>query len=326
MGRLVNGEWLTDDEVNKDDTDEFKRDETTFRDWVEDGDSAQFPVEEGRYHLYISRACPWAHGAALLRKLKGLEDAVSMSIVEPVRIDNGWEFSDRYPDPLHGADYLRDIYVKADPEYTGRVTVPVLWDKKEETIVNNESKEIMRMFDVAFDGVARKDVTFYPEGYKDEVDRVIEGIYDPINNGVYRAGFAGTQEAYESAVTELFDALDYWDDKLENQRYLCGSVLTEADWRMFPTLYRFDAVYHTHFKCNVRRLVDYPNLWNYLKELYQVPGVRETCNMEHVKKHYYMSHRSINPKQIVPKGPAIDFEEPHNRDGIDVDSPKIVSD
>jgi len=305
-------------------TGEFVREETTFRDWVRNDPAAEFPAEADRYHLYISRACPWAHRTTIMRRWKGLENAISLSIVEPVRIDDGWEFSETYPDPLFGSRYLRELYVRADPGATCRVTVPVLWDTKKETIVNNESREIMRMLDTAFEGIAEKNVTFYPEELSEEIDRVIDAIYEPINNGVY-AGFAGTQAAYERAVTRLFEALDHWEEVLENQRYLCGDVPTEADICLFTTLYRFDSVYSTHFKCNVRRIVDYPNLWNYLRELYQMPGVAATCNMDHIKRHYYMSHTWINPGQIVPMGPVLALEEPHNRGRLEANSPRVMA-
>lgn len=317
MGRLVDGEWIAN--PNDDADEEFEREETSFRNWIEDDPDARFRPESGRYHLYVARACPWAHRTTILRRLRGLEGAISMSVVEPVREDDGWEFSGREGtdrDPILGADYLRELYVAADPEFTGRVTVPTLWDREEGTIVNNESAEIMRMFDTVFDGLAENDVSFYPEGHREVVDRLIEQLYQPVNNGVYRAGFAGSQEAYDEAVTDLFDALDRWEAHLAENRYLAGSELTEADWCLFTTLYRFDEVYHTHFKCNVRQIVEYPNLWNYLKELYQIPGVAETCNMEQTKEHYYRSHETVNPKRLVPKGPDPDFEEAHDRERL----------
>ena len=320
MGRLIDGEWYTDADLSHDDTGEFQREETSFRDWVEANPDAEFPAEAGRYHLYVSLACPWAHRTLITRKLRGLEDAISVSVVDPVRIDDGWEFAPEKPgcteEPFFGADYLREVYVEADPEFTGRVTVPVLWDTERETIVNNESAEIMRMFDTAFDAVAERDLTLYPEDYREEIDRTIEEIYDPINNGVYRSGFAETQGAYDEAVTELFDALDRWEDVLDDRRYLCGPELTEADVAMFTTLFRFDPVYHTHFKCNVHQLREYDNLWNYTKDLYSIPGVAETCDLDHVKTHYYRSHASLNPRRIVPKGPDIDYEEPNDRDRL----------
>ncbi|WP_049972224.1 glutathione S-transferase family protein [Haladaptatus cibarius] len=328
MRMLVDGEWQTDAYETTNEEGEFERQTTSFRDWVEADEDAEFPAESGRYHLYVSSACPWAHRTLVTRTLKGLEDAISVSVVDPYRQDDGWEFSpDRLgctADTVNGADYLRDVYTEADPEFTGRVTVPVLWDKKKETIVNNESEEIMRMLDTAFDDVAERDVTFYPEAYRDEVDETIDAIYEPINNGVYRSGFADTQSAYEKAVTELFAALDHWEDVLADQRYLVGEKLTEADFAMFTTLVRFDAVYATHFKCNIRRIVDYPNLWNYLKELYQLPGVAETVRMNHIKEHYYRSHTDINPKGIVPKGPELDFEEAHDRERLAGGPPEAI--
>ncbi len=316
---LVDGEWRTDAYESTNEDGEFDRQETSFRDWVEADPDARFPAEAGRYHLYVSLACPWAHRTLLTRSLKGLEDAISVSVVDPFRENDGWEFSpDREgctEDHVHGSDYLREVYTAADPEFTGRVTVPVLWDRERETIVNNESEEIMRMLDTAFHGIGNG-ATLYPEGYREEIDATIEDIYEPINNGVYRAGFAGGQAAYDEAVTELFDALDRYDDLLEDRRYLCGPVVTEADVAMFTTLVRFDAVYHTHFKCNVRRIADYENLGPYLRDLYQTPGVAETVNMDHITEHYYRSHADLNPKRIVPKGPDLDFEAAHDRDAL----------
>lgn len=321
MNMLVNGEWTVDAYESTDEEGEFDRQETAFRDWVEEGPNAAFPAEAGRYHLYVSYACPWAHRTLITRSLLGLEDAISVSVVDPYRRDQGWEFTPEKEgcteDHVNGFDYLRETYVAADPDFTGRVTVPVLWDKERETIVNNESAEIMRVLDTEFQGIAKRDVTLYPEGYRDEIVATIEDIYEPINNGVYRAGFAGNQQAYDRAVTGLFDALDRYDEQLADRRYLCGPVLTEADVAMFTTLVRFDPVYHTHFKCNVRRISDYENLWPYLRDLYQTPGVAETVNLDHIKNHYYRSHTDLNPRQIVPKGPAIDFEAPHDRDRLE---------
>ncbi|NHN61325.1 MULTISPECIES: glutathione S-transferase family protein [Halorussus] len=320
MNMLVDGEWRVDAYESTDEEGNFDRQETSFRDSVEADPDAEFPAEAGRYHLYVSYACPWAHRTLVTRSLKGLEDAISVSVVDPYREDDGWEFTPEKEgcteDHINGFDYLRETYAAADPEFTGRVTVPVLWDTERETVVNNESEEIMRMLDTEFDDVADRDVTLYPEGYRDEIDGTIDDIYEPINNGVYRAGFAGNQEAYDEAVTELFDALDRYDDRLADRRYLCGDRLTEADVAMFTTLVRFDAVYHTHFKCNVRQIADYDNLWPYLRDLYQTPGVAETVHMDHIKEHYYRSHADLNPKRIVAKGPALDFEEPHDRDEL----------
>ncbi|ELZ27129.1 glutathione s-transferase [Halogeometricum pallidum JCM 14848] len=319
---LVDGEWRTGAYESTNEDGEFDRQETSFRNWVRDEDDAEFPAESGRYHLYISRACPWAHRAAMTRRLKGLEDAISLSVVEPVRIDDGWEFSEEYPDPLHGEEYLRDIYVRADEDFTGRVTVPVLWDTEKETIVNNESREIMRMLNTEFDDHAKRDVDLWPEGHREEVEEILDDIYDPINNGVYRAGFAKSQDAYEEAVDDLFDALDRWESVLEDNRFLAGDVLTEADIAMFVTLVRFDHVYHTHFKCNRRAIHEYPNLWDYAKELAQLPGVEETINLDHIKRHYYESHGDVNPSRIVATGPDIDFFESHDRDRLTADLPE----
>ncbi|MDS0293645.1 glutathione S-transferase family protein [Halogeometricum luteum] len=324
MNMLVDGEWRTDAYESTNDDGEFDRQETSFRNWVEDDPDAAFPAESGRYHLYISRACPWAHRAAMTRRLKGLEDAISLSVVEPVRIDDGWEFSEEYPDPLHGEEFLRDIYVRADDDFTGRVTVPVLWDKEEETIVNNESREIMRMLNTEFDEHAKRDVDLWPEGHREDVEEILDDIYDPINNGVYRAGFAKSQDAYDEAVEDLFDALDRWEGVLEENRFLAGDVLTEADIAMFATLVRFDHVYHTHFKCNRRAVHEYPNLWNYAKELAQLPGVEETINLDHIKRHYYESHGDVNPSRIVATGPDIDFFESHDRDRLAADLPESL--
>ena len=315
LGLLSDGKWISERE-QEDDKGRFIRPSTTFRHQITADGSSGFKAESGRYHLYVCWACPWAHRTAIMRKLKGLEDAIDLSVVAPEIDQNGWEFSDEpgtIPDTVNHTNYLWEIYLKADPDYTGRVTVPVLWDKQNGTIVNNESREIIRMFDTQFDAIAQKDTNFYPEDLQSKIDETIDAIYQPINNGVYRAGFATKQSAYEEAVTELFDALDSWEKVLADQRYLCGDSITEADWCMFTTLLRFDAVYYVHFKCNLRRIVDYPNLWNYLKELYQVPGVKETCNIDQIKRHYYKSHPNVNPTRIVPVGPIIDFEAPHNR-------------
>ncbi|MDP8952078.1 MAG: glutathione S-transferase family protein [Actinomycetota bacterium] len=316
---LVEGEWKTEDSIPRDSEGRFVRSTTSFRDRVTADGSSGFGAEAGRYHLYVAMACPWAHRTIILRKLKGLKDVISMSVVGSYMGEDGWGWfgePGEVPDELNGSRYLREVYQKADPEYTGRVTTPVLWDKETGTIVNNESREIIRMLDHEFDGVegVRTDLAFCPDDLREEVDRVIDEIYNPVNNGVYRSGFATSQEAYEEAVTELFGALDHWEAVLGGRRYLCGDRITEADWCLFPTLVRFDAVYYGHFKCNLRRIVDYPNLWNYTKELYQYPGVAETVNMDHIKKHYYRSHEGINPTRIVPKGPILDFTEPHDRD------------
>lgn len=317
LGMLVEGKW-TNQEKDRSEQGKFNRTPTTFRNQVTQDGSSGFKAEPGRYHLYISWACPWAHRTAILRKLKGLEEIISLSVVDAEIIDNGWVFSDApgsISDTVNGTRYLWEIYVKAKPDYSGKVTVPVLWDKQTGTIVNNESRQIIRMFDTEF-GDARPEVDFWPKDLRSDIDTAIDAIYEPINNGVYRSGFATTQQAYEEAVSELFEALDYWEGVLSRQRYLCGDRITEADWCMFTTLLRFDPVYHGHFKCNLRRIVDYPNLWNYLRDLYQQPGVRETCNLDHIKRHYYKSHNNINPNGIVPKGPIIDFDAPHDRNRL----------
>ena len=317
-GMMIDGEWKKEG-YEKDDKGRFQRNPTTFRNWVKADGSSDFKPEAGRYHLYVSYACPWAQRTLIMRQLKGLEEAISVSIVDPLMQDEGWEFSDypgSIPDTINHAEYLREIYAKADSHYTGRVTVPILWDKQKQTIVSNESREIIRMFDWEFENLAQKQDNFCPEELHEEVDRVIDAIYEPINNGVYKSGFATSQEAYDEAVTKLFDALDQWEEVLKKQRYLCGDRLTEADICMFTTLLRFDAVYYVHFKCNIRHIWDYPNLWNYLKDIYQHPGVKETCNLEHIKRHYYMSHPHVNPSGIVPKGPYFDLESPHNREQI----------
>jgi putative glutathione S-transferase len=315
---LVEGEWKTERQ-QEDEEGRFVRPETSFRDFVTADGSSGFEAEEGRYHLYISWACPWAHRTAIMRKLKGLEDVVSLSATHPVMGEEGWVFSDAFgavPDFVNGASYLHEIYTEAEPNYTGRVTTPVLWDKNEATIVNNESRETMRILHTEFEDFAEKDVNFYPEDLREEIERTLDGLYEPVNNGVYRAGFATEQSAYEEAVTDLFDALDRWEGVLGVRRYLCGDRITEADWAFFTTLVRFDPVYYGHFKCNLRRIADYPNLWGYLKDLYQQPGVAETVDLEHIKRHYYVSHESINPTGIVPKGPLLNLDEPHDRERL----------
>lgn len=318
MPQFVDGEWRAEHEATNENG-EFERQETTFREWITD-EAGGFPPESGRYHLYVSDACPWAHRTLITRALKGLEDVISVDTVDPYRDEEGWQFTPEKEgctaDTVNGFDYLREVYLEAEPSYTGRVTVPVLWDEKEQTIVNNESAEIMRMLDTAFDRFGTRDVDLYPEGYQDIVDRRIDAIYEPINNGVYRAGFADTQVAYEQAVSELFDALDRYNELLSTQRYLAGEVLTEADIAMFTTLVRFDDIYHTHFKCNRKKIREYPELWNYLKELYQLPGVADTVNLAHIREHYYTTQTDINPKQIVAVGPSYEFETPHNRDRL----------
>jgi len=316
MRAFVDGEWRDYDDVTNE-SGEFERSTTSFRSWIDE--EGAFPPEPDRYHLYVSYACPWAHRTLVTRRLRRLEDVISVDVVDPWRGEDGWGFSPEKDgctrDTVNGADYLRELYVKAEDNYTGRVTVPVLWDKESDTIVNNESREIMRMLDTRF-GEYAKDRTLLPEGKEEEVDRVLDEIYPSINNGVYRAGFAESQEAYDDAVTELFDALARWDDVLADQRYLVGDELTEADVAMFTTLVRFDEVYHTHFRCNVRQITDYDNLWGYLRDVYQTGGISETVNMSHIKEHYYTTHDDLNPKRIVPKGPSPDFDAPHDRGKI----------
>ncbi|MCC7347250.1 MAG: glutathione S-transferase family protein [Variibacter sp.] len=322
MGLLVDGVWHDQWYDTKSTGGRFERQASRFRNWVTPdgapGPSGEggFAAEPGRYHLYVSHACPWAHRTAIFRKLKQLEDAISLSVVSYHMGPQGWTFdaaTGSTGDPLYGKAKLSEIYVQAEPRYTGRVSVPVLWDRKRETIVNNESSEIIRMLNAAFDAVTPSKLDFYPAPLRAEIDAVNALVYPAINNGVYRTGFATTQEAYEEAFARLFDALDTIEQRLSRQRYLVGTQMTEADWRLFTTLVRFDAVYVGHFKCNRQRIVDYPNLWSYLRELYQVPGVAETVHMDHIKHHYYGSHRHINPTGIVPLGPELDFSAPHDR-------------
>lgn len=322
MGLLVDGQWQDKWYDTESSGGRFERAESGFRHWVTcDGSAGPsgtggFKAEAGRYHLYVSLACPWAHRTLIYRKLKGLEDIISLSVVHPFMGDKGWTFAEGagvIADPINNADYLYQVYTAAQSDYSGRVTVPILWDKKTHTIVNNESSEIIRMFNSAFDEVGAQAADFTPPALLAEIDELNAFIYPAINNGVYRAGFATTQEAYEEAVTELFAALDTLEQRLADKRYLTGSTITEADWRLFTTLVRFDAVYVGHFKCNVYRIVDYPNLWGYLRDLYQVAGIKDTVNMDHIKTHYYTSHDTINPTRIIPIGPVIDFEMPHQR-------------
>jgi putative glutathione S-transferase len=294
---------------------EFVRQKSAFRDRVTADGSSGFAAEPGRYHLYVSYACPWAHRTIIVRKLKGLEEAIGMTVVDPIRDERGWAFTDEVggPDPLNGFRFLFEAYRASDPAFDGRVTVPVLWDKKTGRIVNNESSEIIRMLNTEFEQWSRDGRDFYPESMREEIDAVNAEIYDNINNGVYRCGFAATQEAYDEAFEKLFATLDRLERRLADRRFLMGDVQTEADWRLFTTLVRFDPVYHGHFKCNLRRLIDYPNLWAYTRDLYQTPGVAETVNLDHIKRHYYVTHRKINPTGVVPRGPEIDFTEPHGR-------------
>ncbi|MDJ0519528.1 MAG: glutathione S-transferase family protein [Trichodesmium sp. MO_231.B1] len=320
LGVLVDGKWVSERE-QEDTQGRFIRPQTTFRNKITADGSSGFKAEAGRYHLYISWACPWAHRTVIMWKLKGLEDAIGLSVVGAVIDQNSWEFTDEpgsIPDSVNNNSYLWQLYLQADSNYSGRVTVPVLWDKQTGKIVNNESREIIRMFDTQFSGIAKNDVNLCPEDLYDKIEETIDKIYQPINNGVYRAGFAGSQLAYDEGVKDLFAALDHWEDVLSKQRYLCGDRLTEADICMFTTLVRFDPVYYVHFKCNLRHIWEYPNLGNYLKDIYQHPGVKETCNFDHIKRHYYMSHPKVNPTRIVPVGPEIDLDSPHNRASIDI--------
>ena len=325
MGLLVDGEWRDQWYDTKATGGRFKRDISRFRNWVTpDGEAgptgaSDFRAEAGRYHLYVSYACPWAHRTLIFRKLKGLEDMISLSVVHWYMAENGWTFVDGdgvIPDPINNADYMYQVYQAADASYTGRVTVPVLWDKKKSTIVSNESADIIRMFNSAFDGIGATEGDYYPEPLRGEIDEINARVYSTVNNGVYKAGFATTQGAYEEAVEPLFESLEWLDGRLSERRYLLGDRITEADWRLFTTLLRFDPVYVGHFKCNKRRIVDYPNLWPYVRDLYQVPGVADTVHMDHIKSHYYASHDTINPTRIVPVGPDIDFTEPHGRDKL----------
>lgn len=319
MGLLVDGKWQDKWYDTSKNGGKFERQASKFRDNVSNDEDAKYPVESGRYHLYVSLACPWAHRALIFRKLKGLEEHIDVSIVHPEMLDNGWEFKE-YPgstgDKLYGFDYAHQIYTKAKPEITTRVTVPILWDKQTETIVNNESAEIIRIFNSGFNALTSNDDDYYPEALRQKIDDINEMVYHDINNGVYKAGFATTQKAYEEAVNALFHALDIVEERLSKQRYLVGSNITEADWRLFTTLIRFDAVYHGHFKCNKKQIADYPNIYGYMKELYQVPGVAETVNFDHIKRHYYFSHTMINPTQIIPVGPEQDLMSAHGRENI----------
>ncbi len=322
MGLLQEGKWV-DQWYDTDSTGgRFVRKLPQFRNWLtRDGSAGPsgvggFKAEPGRYHLYVSHACPWAHRTLIFRALKGLEEMISVSVVHWYMADKGWTFQPGdgvVADDINGAEYMYQIYTAAMPDYSGRVTVPVLWDKQNKTIVSNESPEIIRMLNSAFDEVGAKAGDYYPEALRTEIDDLNERIYESVNNGVYKCGFATTQEAYEEAITPLFETLDWLDERLSSQRYLAGSTITEADWRLFTTLVRFDPVYVGHFKCNIKRIVDYPNLSGYVRDLYQQPGISDTVNMQHIKHHYYSSHESVNPSRVVPMGPEIDFMAPHDR-------------
>lgn len=325
MGLLIDGIWRNEWYDTRSTGGRYVRRQSAFRNWVtSDGSAgpsggAGFAAAPGRYHLYVSLACPWAHRTLIMRALKGLENLVSLAVVHWRMLEHGWTFEEGegvVPDPIQHAKYLYEVYRTARPTYTGRVTTPVLWDRVTGTIVNNESSEIIRMFNAAFDAVGARDGDFYPVSLREEIDALNARIYETVNNGVYRAGFATTQQAYEEAVEPLFDTLDWLESRLAGQRYLCGNRLTEADIRLLPTLLRFDLVYFAHFKCNLRRLADYPALSAYARDLYQTPGVAATFNATHAKRHYYESHRTLNPTGIVPLGPTIDFDGPHGRERL----------
>lgn len=322
MGLLIDGQWHDQWYDTDKSGGRFERSQAQFRNWITaDGapgphGKGGFKAEADRYHLYVAYACPWAHRTLIFRKLKGLESMISVSVVNPIMREHGWTFEPGYkviPDPIIEAQYLHQIYTHADAFYSGRVTVPLLWDKQQNTIVSNESSDIIRMFNSAFDGIGAKAGDYYPLDLQADIDAINEHVYDRINNGVYKAGFATTQAAYEEAVIPLFEALGGLEARLDQHRYLLGDRLTEADWRLFTTLIRFDAVYVGHFKCNIRRIDDHPNLSHYVRDLYQHPGIAETVELEAIKRHYYGSHATINPHYIVPVGPALDFQKPHNR-------------
>ena len=325
MGLLIDGKWTQDEAGGTDQTGRFQRPASVLRNWITPdgapGPSGEggFGAEAGRYHLYVSLACPWAHRALIFRKLKGLEGMISLSVVNWFMGEEGWSFAPGpgvIPDPIFGARVMHEVYGAAHPDYTGRVTVPVLFDRKTRRIVNNESSQIIRMFNSAFDGVGAAAGDYYPVDLRGEIDALNERVYATLNNGVYRAGFASTQAAYEEAVWPLFDTLDMLEERLATRRYLCGARVTEADWRLFTTLVRFDAVYHGHFKCNLRRIVDYPHLSGYLRDLYQTPGVAETVDFAHFKGHYFQSHKRLNPSGVVPIGPLMTLDAPHGREGL----------
>ncbi len=292
----------------------FERQADAFKHWIRADGSTGFPAVAGRYHLYVSLACPWAHRTIIVRKLKGLEHAIGMTVVDPIRDDLGWRFDT--PDPINGFRYLREAYLATDPGYRGRVTVPVLWDTQTKRILSNDDDDIMRMFETEFDSLGRTDLELYPDAHRSEIDRLNPWIYETLNNGVYRAGFATDQHAYERAARTVFETLDALEERLATRRYLVGTIPLETDWRTFVTLIRFDAVYVGHFKCNLRRIYDYPNLFGYLCDLYQYDGIGETVDFDHIKRHYYYTHDDINPTRIVPIGPLQDFSRPHGRERL----------
>ncbi len=309
MGRLVKGDWRDEWYDTESTGGAFKREDAGFRERI--GEGLRYPPASNRYHLYVSLACPWAHRTLIMRTLKGLEPHISVTVTHPHMLTQGWHYEP--PEPLYGFEFHHQLYTRAKSDYSGRVTVPVLWDKQSESIVNNESAEILRLFNSAFNSLTGNHDDYYPQPLRDEIDNINERVYHDINNGVYKAGFATTQQAYEEACLPLFAALDWVDERLAARRYLTGERITEADWRLFTTLVRFDPVYHGHFKCNIRRIQDYPHLSGYLRELYQWPGVAQTVNYEHIKQHYYYSHDTINPTRIVPLGMGQDLRQPHDR-------------
>lgn len=323
MGLLIDGEWHEQSTGTTGKDGHFRRSDTVWRNWITPDGAAGptgeggFAAQSGRYHLYVSHACPWAHRTLIFRALKGLAPHIGVSVVHPDMLSDGWElrtgFADTTGDDLFGSRFLREVYLRADPQASGRVTVPVLWDKTRDTIVSNESAEIIRMFNSAFDAVTGNRDDYYPQELRPKIDAVNARIYDTVNNGVYKAGFASTQEAYDEAVGALFDSLDWIEERLGRSRYLTGDRLTEADWRLFTTMVRFDLVYHTHFKCNRAWIREYANLWGWTRELYQWPGVSQTVHFDHIVRHYYTSHETINPHRIIPINPVIDWEEPHRR-------------
>ena len=317
MGQLVDGVWH---DIWYDTTKSggaFERSTAKFRNWITADGSTKFQAESGRYHLYVSLACPWAHRTLIFRQIKDLTAHISVDVVHPDMLSDGWTFASDWPgatgDRLFGLPFARDIYLRADPKISGRVTVPILWDKHQQTIVSNESSEIIRMFNSAFDRLTGNTMDFCPQELYEAMEPINQRIYDTLNNGVYRCGFATTQAAYDAAVGPLFDTLDWLEDRLSRKRYIMGDRLTEVDWRLFPTLLRFDSVYHLHFKCNRKRIIDYPNLWAYTRELYQYEGIAETVNMDHIIRHYHYSHDTINPNRIIPINPDIDWNAPHGR-------------
>jgi len=323
MGLLIDGIWYDKWYETESSGGAFRRADAQFRNWITpDGAAgpsgkAGFKAETGRYHLYVSLACPWAHRTLILRKLKGLENIIDVSVVHPDILSDGWTFArddhGATGDTLYGSEFAHQIYTRSDPGFSGRVTVPILWDKARETIVSNESSEIIRMFNSAFDGITGNKLDFWPEPLRDKIETVNTRIYKTVNNGVYKSGFSTTQDAYDAAVGPLFDSLDWLESHLATHRYLMGDQITEADWRLFTTLIRFDPVYHLHFKCNRKRLIDYPNLWGFTRELFQWPGVSETVGLRHIVRHYHYSHDSINPYHIIPVNPVLDYLEPHGR-------------